>query len=373
LIQIGGLGILTALFGIGMFAHKKVGLANSLLLKDALNINTMSDLGPFVKRIIAWTFIIEGIGAALYMPVFIKDFGWRGIWISIFNAVSAFCNAGLDIIGNDSLCGYVNNYWVNFVTCALIVLGGIGYIVWIDVATNIKNRKNKSVRWRNFNLNTKIAIVSTLVLIFGGAALFLVFDYNNPLTLGNMNFFEKINASVFQSITCRTAGFVTIPQENFTNPSALISLLLMFIGGSPVGTAGGVKTVTTIVLLSSAISTIRNKSDVEIMHRRIDKNTVNKSVAVVCVSFSITLLSTLLLSTCIDAPFLSILHECVSATATVGTSMNLTGQLGLFGKLVVICTMYLGRVGPISLVVAFSTSKENKNIVKNPVESISVG
>ena len=373
LIQIGGLGILTALFGIGMFANKKVGLANGLLLKDALNINTMSDLVPFVKRIITWTFVVEGIGAALYMPVFIKDFGWRGIWISIFNAISAFCNAGLDIIGNDSLCGYVNNYWVNFVTCSLIVVAGIGYVVWIDVATNIKNRKEKSVRWRNFNLHTKIAIVSTLVLIFGGALLILIFDYNNPSTLGNMSFFEKVTAAIFQSITCRTAGFITIPQENFTNPSALVSLLLMFIGGSPVGTAGGIKTVTMVVLLASAISTIRNKSDVEIMHRRIDKDTVNKSVAVVCVSLSITLLSTLLLSTCVDAPFLSILHECVSATATVGTSMSLTGQLGLVGKIIIICTMYLGRVGPISLAVAFSTSKENKNIVKNPVESISVG
>ena len=184
---------------------------------------------------------------------------------------------------------------------------------------------------------------------------------------------QRIWASLFQAVTTRTAGFATIPQEDLTNTSAIISVLLMLIGGSPVGTAGGMKTVTIAVLLVSMFATIGHKEDAELFGRNIPKQAVNKSVAVVGMFFIIASLSTILLSAVTDADVIDIVYETVSATATVGLSRNLTSMLNLWGKLIIIVTMYLGRVGPISLVVAFSTQKKNKNIVKNPTEEISVG
>ena len=182
-----------------------------------------------------------------------------------------------------------------------------------------------------------------------------------------------MQAAAFQSVTTRTAGFVSIPQENLTNASAILSLLLMFIGGSPVGTAGGIKTVTIAVLIISAYATIRNKEETEVFGRRISKQAISKSVAVTGMSFLIMFLSTVLLAAVTDANALDIVYETVSATATVGLSRNLTSGLNMWGKLIIICTMYLGRVGPISLAIAFQTKKESRNIIKNPVEEISVG
>ncbi|MEE0839952.1 MAG: potassium transporter TrkG, partial [Acutalibacteraceae bacterium] len=199
------------------------------------------------------------------------------------------------------------------------------------------------------------------------------FEYNNLQTMGNYTLLQKIEVSLFQSVTTRTAGFATVPQESFTNASAIVCLLLMFIGGSPVGTAGGIKTVTFAVIIVSAIASIRNKEDTEIFGRRLTKQAVSKAVAVTCMSFIIMFTSTVLLSAVTDANALDIVYETVSATATVGLSRNLTASLGSIGKLIIIITMYLGRVGPISLAVAFKRSKDNQNIVRNPVEEISVG
>lgn len=185
--------------------------------------------------------------------------------------------------------------------------------------------------------------------------------------------FDKMQLALFQSVTTRTAGFATIPQQNLTNGSAIFSLLLMFIGGSPVGTAGGIKTVTIAVLVCSAFATVKNQEDVVLFHRTISKQAVRKAVAVVCISFMIMFTSTLLLAAVTDADALDLVYETVSATATVGLTRNLTPSLNLWGKLIIIATMYLGRVGPISLVIAFSARKEKINAIKNPVEEISVG
>jgi len=206
-----------------------------------------------------------------------------------------------------------------------------------------------------------------------GTFLFFIFEYNNPLTIAGYSFFDKLQASFFQSVTTRTAGFATIPQQNLTNASAIVSLLLMFIGGSPVGTAGGVKTVTIAVLLTSALATIRNKDDVVLFHRTISKQAISKAVAVTSVSFMVMFTSTVLLSAVTDANALDIVYETMSATATVGLTRNLTPSLNLWGKIIIIITMYLGRVGPISLLLAFNTKRENKNIIKNPTEEISIG
>ena len=374
LIQIGGLGVITIMSGLMILLHKKMGIGDRLLLQDAFNLNSLSGLVRFVKKVVGGTLIIEGIGALLYMTVFIPEFGAKGIWISVFTSVSAFCNAGIDIIAENSLCNYALNPIINIVTCSLIILGGIGYIVWWDVLRVLKKARTKKVRFfRDLTLHSKIAITATLILIFVGATFIFAFEYNNPQTMKDYTLLQKIEVSLFQSVTTRTAGFATVPQENLTNASAILCLLLMFIGGSPVGTAGGIKTVTFAVIIVVAIASIRNKEDTEVFGRRLTKQAVSKAVAVTCMSFIIMFTSTVLLSAVTDANALDIVYETVSATATVGLTRNFTVSLDSIGKLIIIITMYLGRVGPISLAVAFKRNKDNQNIVRNPIEEISVG
>ncbi|MEE1198207.1 MAG: TrkH family potassium uptake protein [Acutalibacteraceae bacterium] len=373
LIQIGGLGIITIMSGIMVLFHKKMGINDRLLLQDAFNLNSLSGLIRFIKKVIKGTFIIEGIGALLYMTVFVPEFGLKGIWISVFTAISAFCNAGIDVIAENSLCNYATNPIINIVTCLLIILGGIGFIVWWDVLRVLKQPRQKRRIWANLTLHSKIAICATLILIFTGAIFIMLFEYNNPLTLKEYSFFDKLQISFFQSVTTRTAGFATIAQENLTDSSAIVCLLLMFIGGSPVGTAGGVKTVTFAVILASAIACVRNQSNTNIFNRQITKAAISKALTVVFISFSIVFISTLLLSLVCDASALDIMYETVSATATVGLTRNLTASLGGIGKLIIIATMYLGRVGPISLAIAFNFKKQNPDLIKDPVEEISVG
>lgn len=374
LIQIGGLGVITIMSGLMILLHKKMGIGDRLLLQDAFNLHSLSGLVRFVKRVVGGTLIIEGIGALLYMTVFIPEFGLMGIWVSVFTSVSAFCNAGIDIIAENSLCDHALNPIVNIVTCALIILGGIGYIVWWDVLRVLKQADKKKVKFfRDLTLHSKIAITATLLLIFVGAALIFAFEYNNPQTIKDYTLLQKVEVSLFQSVTTRTAGFATVPQENLTNASSVVCLLLMFIGGSPVGTAGGIKTVTFAVLIASAFASIRNKEDTDLFGRRLTKQAVSKAVAVTCMSFIIMFVSTVLLSAVTDANALDIVYETVSATATVGLTRNLTASLDSIGKLIIIITMYLGRVGPITLAVAFKRSKDNQNIVRNPIEEISVG
>lgn len=374
LIQIGGLGVITIMSGFMLLLNKRVNINGRLLIQDAFNLNTLGGLVKFVKKVIAGTFIVEGIGALLYMLVFIPDFGPKGIWIAIFNSVSAFCNAGLDVIGEYSLYDYVTNPLVNGVTTALIIVGGLGYIVWWDVIRVIKNysRKNKKM-FRYLSLHSKIALTTTLGLIVGGAVLLFIFEYTNPLTMGNLSLPNKIQASFFQSVTTRTAGFATLPQENFTNASAFVSLILMLIGGSPVGTAGGMKTVTIAILIYSAFATIRSRNSVTVFSRRISEPAIKRAVAVMITFMSICSVSTMLLLASSDAPALDVIFETVSATATVGLTRNFTSSLNTFGKLVIIVTMYFGRIGPISLAMALSSKKENQNIISEPMEEISVG
>ncbi len=374
LIQIGGLGVITIMSGLMILLHRKMGIGDRLLLQDAFNLNSLSGLVQFVKKVMAGTFIIEGIGALLYMTVFIPDFGARGIWLSVFTSISAFCNAGIDIIAENSLCDYALNPIINIVTCGLIILGGIGYIVWWDVLRVLKQAPTKKLKlFRELTLHSKIAITATLILIFVGAALIFTFEYNNPQTMKDHTLLQKAEMSLFQSVTTRTAGFATVPQENLTNSSSVVCLLLMFIGGSPVGTAGGIKTVTFAILVASAFTSIRNKEDTEVFGRRLTKQAVSKAVAVTCMSFIIMFISTVFLSAVTDANALDIIYETVSATATVGLSRNLTASLDSIGKFIIIITMYLGRIGPISLAIAFNRRKDNQNIVRNPIEEISVG
>ena len=370
LIQIGGLGVITVISLIMISLHRKMGLQDRVLLQDAFNLSSFSGLTSFVKRVVQGTLLVEGAGALAYMSVFVPQFGGKGIWISVFTAVSAFCNAGIDIIATDSLCQYVTHPVINLVTCLLIVLGGLGYLVWWDV---LRVCRNGTPRFRNLTFHSKLVFFFTLVLIVGGGFLILLFEYNNPQTLGNMNLFQKIQAAFFQSVTTRTAGFATIPQENFTDASALVSIVFMFIGGSPVGTAGGVKTVTVLVLLLAAVANVRNQSQGRLFGRRIPNSLVAKGVAVVSMSFLILIGSTLVLLAVTGLPLLDVLYETASATATVGLTRNVTPFMGTAAKWILMVTMYLGRVGPISLAIAFKTRKGQWVKVEDPEEEIIVG
>ena len=374
LIQIGGVGTITVVSAVMIAMHKKMNTGDYRLIGDAFNLKSLSDLTRMVKNVVRGTAIVEGVGALLYMTVFVPEFGLRGIWISIFNSISAFCNAGIDVIGDTSLINYATNPIINITTSALIVVGGLGYIVWWDVLrVGRMVKKQGRAALRSLTLHSKIVLSSTLILLVVGGVLILAFEFNNPETMASLSLFDKIQLSLFQSVTTRTAGFASIAQEKLTDSSAMLCLILMFIGGSPVGTAGGVKTTTVVTLISTAYSTIRGKNQVSLFGRDLTAQTVRKSVAVVMMSFGIMTVSTLLLSAVCDASALDIIYETVSATATVGLTRNLTPMLNIWGKIILICTMYLGRVGPISLAVAFNSRTEAVNLIKNPTEEISVG
>ena len=374
LIQIGGLGVVAFMAAFMIIINKKMKIKDYQLIQDAFNLNTLSGLKRFIKHVFLGTLIIELIGAILYMFVFVPEYGTKGIWISIFNSISAFCNAGIDVIGETSLCNYAVNPLVNITTSMLIVLGGLGFIVWWDVLRVLKQFKNKKFKClKSLTLHSKIVISSTLVLIFGGAILIFLFEYNNVNTIANLNLFDKIQVSLFQSITTRTAGFASIPQESLTDQSSVISLILMFIGGSPVGTAGGIKTITVVSLFAVAVTSIRNKKEVVLFNRNLSNEITRKAVAVTIMSFTIMIVSTILLSLTMERSILDILYETVSATATVGLSRNLTPFLNSIGKIIIIITMYLGRVGPISLAVAFKSQKVVSNKILNPTEEVSIG
>ncbi|MBO4229290.1 MAG: potassium transporter KtrB [Clostridia bacterium] len=374
LIQIGGLGIITCMTAFLLFFHQKAGLGQRLLIQEALNLNSLSGILGFLKRILLGTFAVEGICALLYMIVFVPEYGYRGVWISVFHSVSAFCNAGLDLISENSLCPYSQNSLLLSVTSAEIILGGIGFVVWWDVIRVLRERKQKRGRCLSrLTLHSKIALSMTFILLIGGTAAFLILEYRNPETLGPLSFLEKIQVAAFQSVTTRTAGFATVPQESLTAGSWLLTLILMCIGGSPVGTAGGIKTVTIAVLLASARAAIQNKEETTCFERSISKEATRKALGVVCSFLIIVLLSALLLAAATGADAEDVLFESVSAAGTVGLTRGLTGTLNDIGKLIVSATMFLGRVGPISLAIVFLKQKNKGDGVRCPTEEVQIG
>ena len=374
LIQIGGLGFIAIVSGLMILLTRRMGIGHRLLIQDAFNLNTLEGLSKVIRNVLLGTFFIEAVGAVLCMAVFVPQFGERGVWISVFHSVSAFCNAGIDILSENSLADYATNPIINFVTSALIILGGIGYIVWWDVLRVMRGGAAKRKHfWAHLTLHSKIAIATSAILIFGGGLLVLICEFNNPATIGQMSFFDKIQVSLFQSVTTRTAGFASVPQENLRDVTSVISMAMMLVGGSPVGTAGGLKTVTVAVLICSAFATIRNKREATLFGRRISPDSIRRAVAVVVAFGSIALVSTTLLAAATGADLLDVVYESVSAIATVGLSRGFTGSLNAVGKLIVIVTMYLGRVGPISLAVALGSQNESQNVISEPEEDISIG
>jgi trk system potassium uptake protein TrkH len=365
LIQIGGLGIIAVTMGCMLVMRRQIGLRDRLLLGDAFNLSTVSDLVPFLRRVIGGTFFVEGLGAIGYLFVFIPEYGAKGVWYAVFHAISAFCNAGIDLLGPDSLSLYADNIWMNGVTILLIVMGGIGFIVWWDILDVIKRARRASYRMNvvtHLKLHTKVVLVTTLILIFGGATLFAMIEWNNPETMGAMCTGDKLMAALFQSVTARTAGFYTISQSGLRGASLLTMLVLMTIGGSPGSTAGGIKTSTVALLVYAAMCTVKGQEEVVAFHQRISPRSVRKAWTVFSVSLLIALVGTALLMQVCDATLEDALYEVFSAVGTVGISRGLTPHLNEAGRVIIIICMYLGRIGPISMAIAFSRKKPENSI-----------
>jgi len=359
LIQIGGLGIITTVSMLMFLARQKFSLGDRLLLQDSLNLSSGKDVLVFLRRVFIGTFLVEGAGAAAYALEFVPVYGWaNGLWFSLFHAVSAFCNAGIDILGSNSLINYQSHPHILCVTMLLIIMGGLGYVVWFDIASWIRRGRRRRLSFRQIagrlSEHTKLVLSFTGILLISGTLLFLISEYNNPHTLGPMSLPDKILNSLFESVTLRTAGFAAFPQEGLNEVSCLAAYFLMFIGGSPVGTAGGVKTVTMFLVLASAGAYIRGNSEEVLFNRSISQEIMRKAAAVVTVSLLTVMGLTMPLLAVEKVSLTDGLFEVVSACATVGLSRGLTSSLSTGGRLIIILAMYLGRIGPISMAIFFT-------------------
>ena len=326
------------------------------------------------------TICLEGIGALLYSFRFVPEFGVvKGIGYSVFHAVSAFCNAGIDILGDSSFIPYADSVVVNFTTILLVVLSGLGFTVWQDLGQNLKKVWKKELELRRLfkklRLHSKIVLIMTSVLIVSGTLAFLLLEYNNPGTIGDMSFGEKLMSSLFHSVSTRTAGFATVPQGELTQGTMFTTCILMFIGGSPGGTAGGVKTTTIAMLILCCVSVLQNKKDVECFGRRIQADNIRTGICVVILAFVSLLAGTTLLTIFEgDVDFIRIMYETTSAIGTVGLSADLTSQLCTASKFVIMVLMYIGRLGPITFALAFGTGRKSKNHIRQlPVQGILIG
>jgi len=366
LIEIGGLGFMSFATLIFLLFGKKITLKERLVMQEAMNYFSLSGLVKMARYILVFTFLVEGIGALLLSTQFIPEFGiLKGIYYSIFHSVSAFCNAGFDLMGNfSSITRYSNNAVIMLTVSSIIVVSGLGFYVWLDIYNYKKSKR--------LSLHSKLVLLMTVILIIIGAILMFLFEMKNPNTIMGKSIKEKILSSLFAAITPRTAGFNSISTTDMTNASKFLTIILMFIGGSPGSTAGGIKTATAGVLFVTVISVIRGRDDTELFQRRISKNTVYKAFAIIVISLGVVVTVTMILSiTESTAPFEDLLYEATSAFGTVGLSLGLTQKLSSIGKIVISITMYVGRVGPLTLALAFG--KKRNASIRYPEDKILVG
>lgn len=377
LIQFGGLGIISLMISVLLLAHEKIGLRNRIIIQESYGLERMGGTVIWLKKVIKGTFFVEFLGFLCYLPVFIPEKGVHGIWDSLFLSVSAFCNAGMDTLGENSLANYVGNYWVNFVTMTLIVLGGLGFVVWWEGLSIIRMKRERKRTWsalvKKSTLHFKLVMTTTILLILLGWIAVLLFDFNNPKSLGPLSLPQKVVASLFQSITTRTAGFFTVPQTGLSESSSLICMLLMLIGGSPCGTAGGVKTVTVALLVLAVMAEARGFEETRVFNRSITLTNIRKAIALILYSVTILFVCTVLLCAIENVSLMKILYETFSAIGTVGLTKDLTPTLHAAGKCVIIFMMYCGRIGPITLVTLFFTKKDINDVAHYPDENVLLG
>ncbi|MHB1394920.1 MAG: TrkH family potassium uptake protein [Clostridia bacterium] len=371
LIQIGGLGIMTMSTLLALLIGRRITLRERLLIQESLNQFDLEGLVRLTKNIIIATFAIELVGAVLFSLVFVPDYGLKkGLAFGVFHAITGFCNAGFDLIGEfRSFTPYVNNFIININTMALIVIGGLGFSVWTDIYQILRDRSIK-----NITLHSKVVLATTIFLILFGAISIFVLEFNNPGTIKNLPFSGKVLASFFHSVTPRTAGYNTLDMTALTTPTKFMTIILMFIGGSPGSTAGGIKTATAAILALTVIAVVKGKEGPEVFERRIPNYLVYRAMAVAAISLSLVVFVTMVLSITENADFMTLFFETTSAFGTVGLSLNYSPNLSWTGKLIISITMFAGRVGPLSLVLAFAhRASRNKGNLKYPEDRIMVG
>ena len=372
LIQIGGLGFMSLMTILFVIAGKTITIKNRLLIQSSVNSDRVEGIVKFTKYIVISSLVIEMVGAILLSIVFIPDYGiLKGIYYGIFHSISSFCNAGFDLIGGyQSFVPYSDDVILNITVCLLIAVGGLGFAVTSDLISFKKTRR--------LSLHSKIVLVITGILIVGGALLIFIFEYNNPATLGDMPVGEKVLASFYQSVTPRTAGSNTISQSGMTDPSKAITMILMFIGGSPGSTAGGVKTTAIALLFIILIGVLTGKKELSCFKRNIPIQTIKVAASVFFIGILIVFSVYLIL--CIaepDVPTQSLLFEVFSAYATVGLTCDVTPHLSIVSKIALIITMFIGRVGPLTIAYVITQKErrelENKGHYKLPDGNVLIG
>ncbi|EES91039.1 MULTISPECIES: TrkH family potassium uptake protein [Clostridium] len=365
LIQVGGLGFMSFTTLIALLLGKRITLKERLVMQEAMNSFSLQGLVKLAKYILIFTFSVEGIGALFLSTKFIPRYGLlKGIYFSLFHSISAFCNAGFDLTG-DSLVPYANNTVVILTISLLIIVSGLGFAVWAEIY-NYKGVEKIST-------HSKVAISMTMFLVIAGWGLMYLFEMKNPQTIQHMSIKGKLLSSLFASVSPRTAGFYSMSLPDMTLAGKVLTMIFMFIGGCPGGTAGGVKTTTIGILLMTVICVIKNREDTQIFERTIGKNLVYKSFVIVTIAMGVVIMDTMILSFTETGSSLEyILYEVTSAFGTVGLTLGLTPHLSIVGKFLICATMYIGRIGPLTLVMALS-SKKDKSLIKYPDGKILVG
>ena len=364
LIQIGGLGVVTVAASFALLSGRKISLMQRSTMQDAISAPKVGGVVRLTQFILRGTFLIELLGAAAMLPVFCRDYGWRGIWMAVFHSISAFCNAGFDILGTEnnlypSLTGYTGSPIINITIMLLIVIGGIGFLTWDDICEH---------KWHfhRYRVQSKVILVITGFLIVVPAAFFFFVDFS-ALPTGT-----QLLVSFFQSVTTRTAGFNTVALSAMSGASKDIMILLMLIGGAPGSTAGGMKTTTLGVLLANAVATFRQRDNAQFFKRRIDCNTVKTASTILTMYLTLFFGGGIFISVYEHLPLSDCLYETSSAVGTVGLTLGITPQLHIPSQIVLIILMYLGRVGGLTLIYATLSGKKAGN-AKLPQEKITVG
>ncbi|MDE6313081.1 MAG: Trk family potassium uptake protein [Lachnospiraceae bacterium] len=369
MIQVGGLGFMTMGVMFAMLLKRTISLRVRGMLQESMNSIQLGGVVKMARRVVLGTILVEGIGALALMLVFIPQFGWgKGIFFGIFHSVSAFCNAGFDLMGMDygeysSFCAYSNHLWVNVVLMSLITIGAIGFFVWNDVL-------EKKFHFQQYKLHTKLALVSTGIIFFAGSVLFYFFERDGLME--HMGIKETVLTSMFSAVTPRTAGFNTIDTASLSNSSFLLTIVLMFIGGSPGSTAGGVKTVTITVLAVYVWSNLRNETGCNIFGRRLPDEVIKKASNVLMLNLALAVIAVITISYLQPISLRDTLFEVFSAIGTAGMSTGVTRDLLLPSRLVIILLMYCGRIGSMSFALSF-TERKKVAPVKLPEENVLIG
>lgn len=380
LIQVGGLGIVACMTGFFVLIRKRITVRERVMIQETYNMQGIAGMREFVSRILKSTFVVEGAGMLLYAIQFVPEYGLaKGIWYSAFHAISAFCNAGIDILGNGSFTSYVDNPIINFTTMFLIIMGGLGFPVWYDVMENCRvvweKKHSKKRMFTKLTLHSKIAITMTGLMIVLGTMFVFLLEYGNPDTIGNLSFGEKLMSAGFHSVSTRTAGFASVSQSSLRPATKFLTAIWMFIGGSPCGTAGGIKTTTVAMLILTCFNVIHGRRDTECFGRKIPVENFRTGFSVVVVAFGFWLTGMVLLTVLEpNQDFLDLMYESISAIGTVGLTADMTPHLGLASKFVIMCMMYIGRLGPVTIALIFGTRKSMKERTRElPEQRIMVG